>query len=156
MSALNRTGRWNPGGGHYLELIDATDVTGFARASAAAKPVVTLRAGKAFSRIYCTPGTLGFNQEHSETDNGDLYAITITGFHPDDDVARNATFTGFLQNHRIVVRFKDYATGITRLVGSPDQPLSFSYKFSTGEDVPDSRGYTLTIKGTLTQPAAYE
>jgi hypothetical protein len=54
-----------------------------------------------------------------------------------------------------MARFTDY-TGQSRLAGTPVEFLSMSYKFGTGADVPDSRGYNITLRGTLTLPPAYE
>jgi|GEM_PF-6832816 len=155
MSALDRNKRWNPGGGHQLELIEATSVTGYSRPTRSAVPTFTLLDGRSFSSIYCTPGTLEYSLEHTETDNGDLYTIEIRGFHPGDDAAREEALSSFLGGKRLMARFTDYA-GQSRLAGTPVEYLSLTHKFGTGADVPDSRGYNFSLKGTLTLPPAYE
>lgn len=155
MSALNRTGRWNPGGGHYLELIDVMFVTGYVRPNGSASPVVTLTPGKVFSPIYCSPDTIAFKQIAQKTDNGDLYQVTITGFSPDDSSEKNHALTGFMQGRRVLVRFRDYA-GLSRLAGTDIEGLELSYELGTDPNVGGSRGYALSLTGTLTLPTAYE
>ena len=150
MSEIARSGKWNPGGGKWLEVIAASDVASYSRTT----PFVTPKSGAAFTRIYCTPGTLSFTENPSRPDNGLLLTVTIKGFSPDDSAQKAAQMVSLLTAEKVLVRFYDNAR-LVRLAGSLTEPLTFDYQLGTDSDVPGSRGYQITISGTTTFSALY-
>lgn len=154
MIEIARTGKWNPGGGRWLELLPATGVASYNRPSPSAAPQITLRAGFDWTRIYCSPETLQYRLSGDETDNGDLYTLEIKGFSPDDSPTKALAIIALLRAKKHLIRFCDNA-GLIRLTGTPVESLQFSYDLATDPNVAGSRGYALALKGTLTTPPAY-
>lgn len=100
---------------------------------------------------YATIHTLQFIEEQNENEHGIFYEQTLTGFAPSDTQEMMDLFTEMAQN-RFLIMTSDYL-GKKRLVGSSDNPLAFSYKFSTGNDRKDSRGYKFSFSGISTKAA---
>lgn len=154
MSEIARTGKWNPGGGRWLELVPITSVSGYSRISLTASPTITLTDGASWTRIYCSPETLQYRLSGEDTDNGDLYTIEIKGFSPDDSSSKAQAIDQLFRAKRCLARFCDNS-GLIRLAGTPVEHLLFSYELGTDAAVSGSRGYSLSLKGTLTQRPAY-
>ncbi|WP_265990848.1 hypothetical protein [Larkinella insperata] len=153
--SLNRTGKWNPGGGRWIEIVPAVALASYTISSVASAPTVVLSPSWSFTRIYCTPGTLQYRESKKNTDNGFLHDLEIKGFSPDDSPDKRAQIENLAQYQTFLVRFQDTA-GLTRLAGTKIEPLLLEFELSTDSDVPGSRGYNLSFSGTLTAPAAYE
>lgn len=154
MSEIQRSGKWNPGGGRWLDVIAVTAVVGYARTSTSATPFITLAEGADWTRIYTTPGTLQYRVSSELTDNGPLYTVEIKGFSPDDSPAKSDALDALFRQGKFIVRFTDNS-GLVRIAGTPVEYMAFSDDFSTDADVPGARGYSLNLKGTLTQRPAY-
>ncbi|KAB7728142.1 hypothetical protein F5984_20570 [Rudanella paleaurantiibacter] len=153
--AFERSGKWNPGGGRYVEVVPAAGVESYTRASLTAPAAITLRPGFSWQRIYTTPGTLSYQCDQSTDDNGRLWITTVKGFMPDDDVNRGVSMARLAMYITVLVRFVDN-NGMKRQAGTPTEGLAFTYIQGTGDDVPNDRGFTFTISGPQTQPPAYE
>ncbi|WP_128544069.1 hypothetical protein [Larkinella soli] len=153
--SLDRSGKWNPGGGSWLEVVPAVAIQEYARSTVAAAPTVTLRSGWTWKRIYCTQGTLQYRDQTKETENGYLHELEIRGFAPDDSAGKAMLIDELLQYRRFLVRFRDNAE-LTRLAGTPVESLLMEMELGTDSEVPGQRGYQLNFTGTLTAPAAYE
>jgi hypothetical protein len=150
-----RTGKWNPGGGRWLEVIPIDHVSGFVRVGSAV-PTYAILPGHAWIRIYCTEGTLKYQEDpvSPKPDNGDLYDLLIEGFSPDDTKPKGATIDELQRLERVLVRFCDNQ-GLIRMAGSPTEYVSFSFQFGTDADIAGSRGYVLKLASQTTQRAAY-
>lgn len=155
MMAVERSGKWNPGGGRWLELLPVAGVASYSRPSRHATPVLVTKPGFAWTRIYCTPGTLAYQEVTEQTDNGLTYNVDIKGFSPDDAPVKRRTLDQLLAYERVLVRFCDNAR-LIRQAGSQLEPLNFRYQLGTDADLPGQRGYALTISGTTSQPGVYE
>ena len=152
-NALGRQATWNPGGGRSIQIVPTIGVDSFARVG----DLVSLdfQTGYGWNLIYVTPETASFRSVHSQTDDGDIWSVEIRGFSPGDSPAKAKMVADLARFPKHLVRFVDNA-GLIRIAGSPTEGLSFSYELSTDEAVAGSRGYTLTLSGTLTAPPAYE
>ena len=150
MSEIARTGKWNPGGGRWLEIVPLAYVSTYARPSLTSTPTITLLAGKDWTRIYCSPETLQYRVSREITANGPLYTVEIKGFSPDDSPTKADALDRLFTEERFLVRFCDNS-GLIRVAGSPVEYLSLGDEFSTDVTVGGSRGYSLDLKGTLTQ-----
>lgn len=155
MSEIARTGKWNPGGGRWLDIVPAYGVASYGRASLASAPQITFRPGFGWSRIYCTPGTLQYRERTGRDDNGLTYQLDLKGFSPDDSPTKRSQLESLLRYGRMLVRFCDNQ-GLIRTAGTPVETLDFDFELATDADVPGSRGYSLTLTGTSTLPPAYE
>lgn len=154
MSEITRTGKWNPGGGRWLEVVAAVGVASYLRPTPSTTPVITLRDGFAWTRIYCTEQTLQYRQSCDHTDNGPLYSFDIKGESLDDTPQKASGIDTLFAFEKFLVRFTD-CDGLVRIAGSPTQALTFSYDLDTGKTVTDGRSYSLAFKGTSTLRSAY-
>ncbi len=155
MSEIARSGKWNPGGGRWLEVIPAFGIATFSRLSVGGAPIIALKSGFDWTRIYCTPGTIGYKEAAERVDNGNTYQYDIKGFSPDDSLAKRQALEHLFSFERVLVRFCDNS-GLLRVAGSPVEFLTFAYELGTDTDVPGQRGYALRFTGLTTQPAAYD
>lgn len=119
-------------------------------ANAAIEPVVFV-AGYAFLKGYATINSLQFNDEPTENEHGIFHEQSLNGFTPGDSRELSNLFVEMLRMKFLVVA-KDYL-GNNKLIGTKENPLSFSYKFSTGNDRKDSRGFKFAFSGVGTQTA---
>ncbi|UHG93450.1 hypothetical protein [Spirosoma oryzicola] len=149
MSEIARSGKWNPGGGRWLDVVAAVGVE-----PTQVPGAITFKAGFDWTRIYCTQGTLQYRMGSQHTDNGRLYSFEIKGFSPDDNAVKSAAIDALFAYEKLIVRFTDNS-GLVRIVGLPDEALTFSHELGTDPDVPGQRGYDLNLKGTSTQRSAY-
>lgn len=154
--AIVRTGAWNPGGGQSIEIVPCTGVIALVTATSTTPALVELATGFAWTPIYCTPGTLGYDLDEMLTDDGLIWNHSIAGFTPDDSQSRSLEFARLAYYRQHLVRFRDNRPGVIRLIGSPVEGLTFTYKFATGEDVPGDRGYTFRLTGPTTTLISYE
>lgn len=138
MTEIARSGKWNPGGGRWLELL----------------PAGLVSSGADWTRIYCAAETLLYRDSAAVTDNGKLHSIEIKGFSPDDSASKAAGIDSILSYEKCLARFCDNQ-GLVRLAGTIAEPLTFSYELTTDTDVAGSRGYLLALSGTLTTPPTY-
>ncbi|GAB2571913.1 hypothetical protein [Spirosoma areae] len=152
---IARTGKWNPGGGRWLEVVPAALVSAYSRASATSTPVITLKSGASWTRIYCSPQSLQYRLSSDFTDNGPLFTLEIKGFSPDDNAQKAQALDTLFQREKCLVRFCDNS-GLIRLAGTPVEALELNYQLGTDDQVAGQRGYSLTLKGTLTLRPGYE
>ncbi|MEZ0485420.1 hypothetical protein [Fibrella aquatica] len=137
---------WNPGGGAELRVTPIAGITDLSPATGG----VELREGYDWQDFYVTPGTLGYIDQVSQTDNGALHQISVQGFAPNDAPTYSdvlARLTGI----PLLIRFREYADSTWRQVGSLTTGMTLTYTYESGSDVPDSRGYTLKLAGDFDQ-----
>lgn len=154
MTEIARSGKWNPGGGRWLELLPLAGLATYARASLTTPPVLTTVGNFDFVRVYCTQGTIAYREGVEYTDNGKVHSLEIKGFTPYDSEAKAAQLDSLFGYEYFLVRFCDN-DGLIRLAGSKEQFLSLSYELGTDADVPGSRGYSLNLQGQFTLRPAY-
>ena len=97
---------------------------------------------------YASRGSLSFSESAKLTPSGILYSVSIKGFYPGASAEMISLF-GELMANRFVVLVTD-AHGNTRLAGSLQEPLSFSFQFSSRSVPAERAGYEFTFSGELT------
>lgn len=100
---------------------------------------------------YSTKGVLSFSETAKITPSGLIYTVIMKGFSPGNNEGMVALFDMMAKN-RFVLLVTDNQ-GVTRLVGSKKEPLSFTADFSTGINPGDRMGYTYAFEGNLTSPS---
>lgn len=110
---------------------------------------LTFVAGQRWYTVYGSMLKKGFKETHAITEHGDLWQSGAEIFYPYDTEAAR-TLMAQMQFHQFILRLTDN-NGFRRLVGTPWQGLDFSYRFSTGEGIPGTRGYALSWSGSLTK-----
>ena len=137
----------NLGGGYRVRFAPVAEIAAMPTVAGA----VTFRAGGRWAEVYGTDNSKNFGEDASETDNGPVWAVKINLFLPGDGAAIRAMLADMMR-HRQVVEAQDN-NGLWRRAGTLTEPMSFSYKFTTGDEVPDRRGAVLTWAGSLLTPA---
>lgn len=145
MSDIARSGKNNLAGGRWMEVALAIGLT----------VAGTLKPGFSWTRIYCSPDTLGYEYQTGRTDNGLTYTHDIKGFSPNDDPRKGPALDFLVTYEHVVCRFCDNM-GVIRLIGRADQPLTISVQFGTDTTVPGSRGYQIALAGMTTTAPVYE
>lgn len=136
---------WNPGGGAELRVLALSGIADLSPTTGG----VSLKPGYSWQAFYCTAGMLSYDDQVSDTDNGSLHQIAIQGFAPNDAPTYSGILAG-LSGIPLLVRLREYA-GSWRQVGSLLTGMTLTYAYSSGRDVPDSRGYTLKLAGEFDQ-----
>lgn len=154
MIEIARTGKWNPGGGRWLEIVPIALVSAYSRPIPTATATITLIDNADWTRIYCTPETLQYRISAADSDNGDIYTVEIKGLSLDDTPAKAAAIDALFLKKKCIVRFTDNDK-LVRIAGTPVEYLQFSYELDTDSTTLGSRAYSLSFKGTLTKRPAY-
>lgn len=135
-----------------LHLIRFVPVVGLQPTPATGRPtVVQFLAGFRWLNAYCSPFSGRYDEESNETDNGTVYSVTVEGFWPGAGSDADRLQLDELTRHRFVVEATDLS-GSLRLIGTTRTPLTFIYKFRTGTQPGDRRGYVLSWTGQLMAP----
>jgi hypothetical protein len=86
-----------------------------------------------------------------ETDAGTIWNISVQGFLPGSPSAGLRTQLDEMMRQRFVLEVTDL-NGDRRQVGTPEHPMSFSYRNRSGQQVGDRRGLSLIWSGPMTYP----
>ncbi|WP_139361580.1 hypothetical protein [Spirosoma sp. 209] len=137
----------NPGGNCLVRFVPVIGVSAISTVNGP----VSFRSGYRWLTCYGTDGTIGFEEDQEETDNGPIWNVSIDGWLPGDSPQRRQLLADLVR-YRFMVEVEDYA-GLVRRAGTLEQALSFRYQFSTGKQLGDRRGTQLTFSGQLTKPS---
>lgn len=103
--------------------------------------------------IYCTPGTLSFNEEQSSENGNNFFNVQIAGFVPgDSETVRTRMME--LAGRKYLVLFQD-GNGNYKLAGNLSQQLRFSSALATGADTADRAGHTIRFAGRVTTKSIF-
>ncbi|MCC2546430.1 hypothetical protein LJY25_08235 [Hymenobacter sp. BT175] len=106
-----------------------------------------------YADVFALDGTAGFDEQQAESEQGTFYKLKLQLFIPKDapDVAEAiARLTG----GKFVVAYQD-GNGLTKLIGTPTEPLRFSADLETGKRATDRNGRPLTFFGEASVPAPF-
>lgn len=139
----------NPGG---LQLVEYTSIAAVATFPSVNDGVITTAptfvAGQRWYSVYGSMSKKGFDEGEEETANGMIWEPEVNIFYPYDHQSVRS-LVARMNFHQFILRLTDQ-NGFRRLVGTPWQGLTFSYQFSTGQNMGGTRGYALRWKGLLT------
>ena len=143
---------YNPGGLKSFGFAPAVTLTGIPQTVAGATlSELVFKTGFNLLNGYATANTLQFTEDATENEQGVFYEQNLQGFVPLDTAQIIALFAEMLQM-RFVCIAKDF-NNAKRLVGSVENPLIFSYKYTSGNDRKDAKGYKFNFSRTSTNPA---
>lgn len=97
---------------------------------------------------YSSPESLSYAETAKQTASGLLYTATLKAFYPGYNREMIALFDEMLR-HKFVLLVTDLM-GITRMVGSLKEPLSFYYDFVSMNKPSERMGYNYGFEGNLT------
>jgi hypothetical protein len=93
--------------------------------------------------------------EPEDTDaQGDIYKPSLTLEVPQDAPDLQEAIARLRTVRYVVAAYED-GNGLTKLVGTPDNPLRFSAGLETGKRATDRNGYPLVFAGQTPQPAPF-
>ncbi|MGI4870644.1 MAG: hypothetical protein ACRYFX_05630 [Janthinobacterium lividum] len=150
----------NIGGVRALRVWPASNVRLPAYTGSNLLTAITLLDPQNYADIWFLPDSAGFEEPQGDDAQGDLYKPSLQLL-----VAKDAPDVAEAVARLTAVRYlvAAYAdgNGLTKLVGTPANPLRFSAGLETGKRATDRNGYPLTLAGVvptrapfyLTQPA---
>lgn len=115
---------------------------------------VVLQPGVTWSGIYCSPNTMGHQEDNSIDNNGEKWTQQVVGFVPGNDLAVDRGIRLLKNNVRVLLRIT-MPNGTRKLVGLPGTPLTCSIKSGTGTDYAGRPGTALSFTGATLDRAFY-
>jgi hypothetical protein len=112
---------------------------------------VNLRPGASWNTIYCTPETAQLDSDHQDTVAGLKYVYKLKVLVPKDRRETEAEILR-MRNRCLLVKFTD-KYGITRLLGTPDNPMKLTYKVIKPATMEGFNSYELLFQGECRKPA---
>ena len=107
-----------------------------------------------YADIWFVPDSAGFEEPEFDNDQAPFYKPSLQLL-----VARDAPdlqeAIGRLRAVRYLVAAYLDSNGLTKLVGTPEQPLRFAAGLETGKRPADRNGYPLTLTGQTSLPAPF-
>jgi len=101
---------------------------------------------------YATYNTLLFEEKQEESLSGYLFLTSITGFYPKITPSILSQLHLMTKEHFIVLLTD--RNGITRLCGTKDNPLIFTFHQTSGTAVSDRPGISFTFSAEQIHPSA--
>ncbi len=138
----------NIGGCHEFSLIPSDDVTslGIIPSTNMVKSI-SLKPGKTMFKGYASFRSLSFSQNLQENDSGKYFSTQISGFYPKLSPKIISIFQR-LQSLDLIVKVTDNNNQV-RVVGTPINPLRFSFSQSTGNNPSQRNGISFSFSGNL-------
>ena len=136
----------NIGGVRALRVWPASNVRLPGYAGQSLTTAITLLDAQNYADIWFLPDSAGFEESQADDAQGDCYKpvlqLLVAKDAPDvaEAVARLSAVRYF------VAAYAD-GNGLTKLVGTPENPLRFSAGLETGKRATDRNGYPLTFSG---------
>ena len=113
----------------------------------------TFRTGFGFVSIYGTEATKAYEENMDESDNGEVWSVKLSLFHPSDSPAVRTSLRQ-MARHRFLLECQDN-TGLWRRAGTKEQSMALTYRFEIDADAGGRRGYRLNFAGSMTAPPAF-
>jgi hypothetical protein len=99
-------------------------------------------------------GTGAYTEAAAPNPQGTTYRVAVSVFLPGDSPAVRAELNS-MRHRRYMLRMKN-RDGQLLLIGTPEQPLRFESRFTSGPQGGDQRGYECRFEGnTLTKSPGY-
>jgi hypothetical protein len=113
---------------------------------------ITLKPGYSWLAGYADYNTLEYTETPTYGPQGAFYKCQLTGFLADDPEGTTANLLASF-NKKYIIRFTTHQ-GAVRVVGSPTDPVSFSFSSTTAK-LGQRKGSSFTWQGNTPNPARY-
>ncbi len=145
--AIPRFKLQNVGSLILIEFVPAFAISAFSNSGPGiiASSGIALATGYAWVSMYCSPDTMGHQQDQVNDVNGQSYAQQVVGFIPGDEQAIETELLK-LNNLRFVCRVTK-PNGSQKIVGTPNEPLTFALKSNTETTTPGRPGTNIAFTG---------
>lgn len=117
------------------------------------QPLTLLDPGN-YADIWFMPDSAGFDEPEADDAQGPFYKAQLQLVVLRDAPDLQEAIAQLRAVRHFVVAYAD-ANGLTKLVGTPDNPLRLSAGLETGKRPGDRNGYPLTFAGLTPQPAPF-
>jgi hypothetical protein len=107
-----------------------------------------------YADIWFLPDSAGFDEPEGGDAQGDLYKPTLQLVIAKDAPDLQEAIARLRAVRLFVAAYVD-GNGLTKLVGTPENPLRFSAGLETGKRATDRNGYPLAFTGQTPQPAPF-
>jgi hypothetical protein len=107
---------------------------------------LTLKAGAAWNKIYCSQDTMGHRQQEVKDDNGTSWQQTVVGFIPADQPAIEEELLTLTGQQQYIVRVT-HPDGLVRIVGTLKDPVDLKLDTNTQTSVPGPSGTAISFAG---------
>lgn len=107
---------------------------------------LTLQSTDEVYAVYCSPGSISFNEPQEQTRAGILYKPEIKGFIPKDSPEVEAAINA-MEGRKYLGVFVD-GNEQYKVCGTVEIPLRVYFDLDTGSDTPDRNGHTITLNGS--------
>jgi hypothetical protein len=143
------------GGVNFFKFIEIDKILTIPRQLLGEIGLIILKDENEWSAGYASPNTLELNVTPQKDNQGTVFNVVLSGEYPGPSAAMMNEFNGML-NKKYVVLVKD-TSDKTRVLGSLDQPLEFSFSEKTGKSATDRPGINFSFEGKmLTTPRFYK
>jgi len=106
---------------------------------------VVLAIGASWRTGYSTPRKLSYSEKAEKTDAGEYYITEITGFYPKLSPSMLSVMNSMMGRH-FLLKIKDN-NGYTRLVGTLEEPLEFTFDQQPGKNAREANGFNFRFYG---------
>lgn len=114
---------------------------------------ILLKTGNSWIQGYCIPESGDLVVTPSENDHGTVYDVIFTGDYPVPSATMLSKFNNLI-NRKFILLVKDHS-GMTRVLGSAEFPMRFSFSYKTGKKASDRAGVQFTFRSRSLLPPPY-
>jgi hypothetical protein len=107
------------------------------------KVSITLSSGKKWYEFYASQGSINFKEAKKIDGKGETFTLKLSGFTPRDSEDLFESFM-LMSKQKFACVYLDN-NGNHKIVGSPREPLRFSYEFSPGKNPSNRNGYDFSF-----------
>lgn len=140
----------NMGGTLFFYFIEIDKILTIPRQYLGKIGLISLKNGNEFESGYAVPGSLELTIDQPPSDQGTVYDIVLSGDYPKPGAQMLAKLNDML-NRKYLVLCKD-ANGVTRVCGSLQEPLKFSYSEKTGKQASEKAMINFKFTGRSIKP----
>ena len=145
---------FNTGGVRALRVWPASNVLIPVYSGSILSTPIVLRNPLNYADIWFLRDSAGFVEPEDTDAQGDFYKPSIELVVPHDAPDLMEAIARLRAVRHVVAAYED-GNGLTKLVGTPDNPLRFSAGLETGKRATDRNGYPLVFAGQTPTPAPF-
>lgn len=142
----------NLGGINSFEFIPITDISSIPDLyrGKLIRPIV-LVSGKRWFKGYGTFETIGFTEDDAKSKDGTSFLPKFKCVVP-KELYENEALYFVMRHQQFIVKYKNN-NGLTKIIGTLEEPLQFTYSLNTGSTVTTRNQHNIEFFGDTTRPA---
>ncbi|MGE5317663.1 MAG: hypothetical protein ACM3ME_06680 [Chloroflexota bacterium] len=145
----------NMGGVNFFQFIEIDKILAIPRQILGEIGLISLKDENEWSAGYASPGSMELSVTPQKDNHGTVFNVVLSGEYPGPSATMMNEFNAMV-NKKYVVLVKNTSEK-TRVLGTLDHPLEFSFSEKTGKTAPDRPGINFSFDGKmLTTPRFYK